>query len=219
MRFGKIDFDYAADLAGRDPAADGPIYMVNFMKYKTVAEYRRGGDGAGEAISGIEADDKYAPVDVLKKIGAHVAFHGKVVVQGAEGEWDRMGIVKYPTRRSFIEMQDRPDFKEKRVHKDAGMDYTVIVGALPAAPHSTLASGRYALFDLSASSRDVSPSASTASFVIEGTIIHDDRRWSSLTVSWHDEVPSVPALARGGDRMVVVAQAEIDRWSDLLTSP
>lgn len=216
MRFGKIDFDYAADLAGRDPAADGPIYMVNFMKYKTVAEYRGGG---GDAISGIEADDKYAPVDVLKKIGAHVAFHGKVVAQGAAGEWDRMGIVKYPTRRSFIEMQDRPDFKEKRVHKDAGMDYTVIVGALPAGPHAPLAPGRYAMFDLSASSRSVSPSNNTAAFTIEGTIIHDDRRWSSLTVSWHDDVPSVPALARGGDRMVVVAQAEIDRWSDLLTSP
>jgi hypothetical protein len=79
--------------------------------------------------------------------------------------------------------------------------------------------GRYAMFDLTASPRNVTPSSSTAAFTIEGTIIHDDRRWSSLTVSWHDSVPAVPEIARGGDRMVVVAQAEIDRWSDLLTSP
>lgn len=215
MRFGKIDFEYAADLAGREPDLDGPIYMVNFMKYKTVADYR---DGSGEAISGIEADDKYSPVDVLKKIGAHVAFHGRVVAQGADDEWDRMGIVRYPTRRSFIEMQDRPDFKKKVVHKDAGMDYTVIVGALPAASHVAIAPGRYATFDLTAGARSVAPSGSLASFTIEGTIIHDDRRWSSLTVSWSNEVPEVPSLTRGGDRMVVVAQAEIDRWSDLLTS-
>ena len=212
MRFGKIDFDYAADLAGRDPAADGPIYMVNFMKYKKVAEYR---DGGGEAISGIEADDKYAPVDVLRKIGAHVAFHGRVVAQGCVEEWDRMGIVRYATRRSFIEMQDRPDFKEKRVHKDAGMDYTVIVGALPSGGSG--GRGRYATFDLRAGRAE--PSDSNASFSIEGTIIHDDRRWGSLTVSWSDGIPKVPALARGGDRMVVVAQGEIDRWRELLTSP
>ena len=39
MRYGKIDFDYALDLAGRTPENDGPIYMVNFMKYRDVAGY------------------------------------------------------------------------------------------------------------------------------------------------------------------------------------
>jgi hypothetical protein len=39
MRYGKIDFDYALDLAGRAPENDGPIYMVNFMKYRDVAGY------------------------------------------------------------------------------------------------------------------------------------------------------------------------------------
>ncbi len=61
MRFGTIDMNYAADLATRSPENDGPIYMVNFMKYKSVAEYREGSDAEG-GISGKEADDKYAPV-------------------------------------------------------------------------------------------------------------------------------------------------------------
>ena len=102
MRFGTIDTAYSTDLATRDAAADGPIYIVNFMKYKTVAEYRHG-EHAADVVSGQEADDRSSSVEVLERIGAHVAFHGPVVAQSCPGEWDRMGIVKYPTRRSFIE--------------------------------------------------------------------------------------------------------------------
>jgi hypothetical protein len=39
--------------------------------------------------------------------------------------------VKYPTRRSFIEMQQRPDFKELHAHKEAGMATTIVIGCLP----------------------------------------------------------------------------------------
>jgi hypothetical protein len=33
-----------------------------------------------------------------------------------------LAVVKYPTRKSFIEMQDRPKFQESHKHKDAGME-------------------------------------------------------------------------------------------------
>jgi hypothetical protein len=120
MRYGKIDFDYALDLAGRAPENDGPIYMVNFMKYRDVAGYEgvKGAEkSAKPGISGVEADNLYNPSDVLSKIGAQPVFFGEVVAQGTEGEWDRMAIVRYASRVSFMEMQNRPDFKEKHVKK------------------------------------------------------------------------------------------------------
>jgi hypothetical protein len=49
--------------------------------------------------------------------------------------WDRVGIVKYPSRRSFIEMQRRPDFQELHHHKEAGMAATIVAGCLPMALH------------------------------------------------------------------------------------
>lgn len=217
MRFGTIDTTYALDLATREPENDGPIYMVNFMKYKAVASYR----GSGEAdvtISGQEADDKYAPVDVLDRIGAHVAFHGSVVAQGCPGEWDRMGIVKYPTRRSFIDMQNRPDFKTKYVHKEAGMDYTIVLGTLPVAPHPEVSRRGFVTFRLTAASHGGSPSSSIARLGVEGTIVGDGRAWSDLTMTWSDEIPVVPNLDKGGDEMVVVARAEIDRMGLLLSA-
>jgi hypothetical protein len=216
MRYGTVNFEYAADLATREPEADGPIFMVNFMKYRTVADYKD--DAATSGISGMEADDKYAPTEVLAKIGADVAFFGRIVAQGDDGEWDRMGIVRYPTRRAFIEMQSRQDFKEKHVHKEAGMDYTIVCGSLPAGPHVEIPRKGYVTFRLTAGPVDVSPSSTMASLTVEGTILGDGRTWRHLTMSWSDDVPTCEAVARGGDEMIVVAQAEIDRMGKLLTS-
>ena len=217
MRFGTIDTNYAVDLATREPENDGPIFMVNFMKYKAVAAYRDPSVVDTE-ISGKDADDKYAPVDVLERIGAQVAFHGSVVAQGCAGEWDRMGIVLYPTRRSFIDMQNRPDFKTKYVHKEAGMDYTIVMGALPVVSPPDTARRGFVTFHLTAEPRTVEPAADRARLGVEGTIVGDGRTWSELTVTWTDEIPDVPSLEKGGPEIVVVAQAEIDRMGRLLSA-
>lgn len=131
-RYGTIDREYGMRLATCDPADDGPIWMVNLMKYRDVADYA---DATGDtpAISGREADDRYAPLDVLANIGAEVVFHGDVDQQllGDGTVWDRIGIVRYPTRRSFIDMQSRQDFADRHVHKAAGMDRTIVMGCLP----------------------------------------------------------------------------------------
>ena len=54
--YGTIDHEYGHKLATTDPADDGPVWMVNLMKYKEVADY---GDGADSGRSGRDADDEY----------------------------------------------------------------------------------------------------------------------------------------------------------------
>src|SRR5690606_29032777 len=131
-RYASIDREYATRLATTPADADGPVWMVNLMKYREVADYA---DGRESAISGREADDEYAPVDVLADIGAEVVFHGDVDQQllGDDVVWDRVAVVKYPTRRSFIDMQSRPDFRERHAHKEAGMERTIVIGCRPMA--------------------------------------------------------------------------------------
>lgn len=127
--YGTVDLDYTGRMARWDAAADGPIYMVNLMKYREVATY----DSAdAPAISGREADDRYNPVAVLAKIGADIVFVADVAddLVGDE-DWDRIAIVRYPTRRSFIDMQRRDDFADKHVHKAAGMSRTTLLGTRP----------------------------------------------------------------------------------------
>jgi hypothetical protein len=132
-RYGRIDLDYAARLGGTPPEDDGPVWMINLMHYRERADY---GDGSTSDLTGREADDVYAPVGPLAAVGAEIVFVADVDSQllGDQPRWDRVAIVKYPTRRSFIEMQSRADFQEKHVHKDAGMAATIVMGGIPFPP-------------------------------------------------------------------------------------
>ena len=128
-KYGKIDFDYAAYLATCPPEQDGPIYMVNLMKYHEVAQYENSDQ---PQVSGREADDKYNPASILNKIGADIVFAADVIKNHiGDEDWDRIAIVRYPTRKSFIEMQQRKDFAEKHEHKAAGMLRTTLVCCRP----------------------------------------------------------------------------------------
>lgn len=140
-RYGIIDLDYAARLATTPPEDDGPIWMVNLMSYRDQADYAGHGDPEdAPQRTGREADDEYAPVEVLAAIGAEIVFVGDVDAQllGDSPQWHRIAVVKYPSRRSFIEMQTRDDFRAKHVHKEAGMASTIVMGCteaeLPTAP-------------------------------------------------------------------------------------
>jgi hypothetical protein len=130
VRYGQVNVDYGMKLATAPPAEDGPIWMVNLMHYRDKANYS---DGRTSEISGKEADDLYAPLGPLAAVGAEVVFLADVDTQFLNDSpaWHRVGIVKYPTRRSFIEMQQRPDFQDLHAHKEAGMAQTIVAGCLP----------------------------------------------------------------------------------------
>lgn len=128
-KYGRIDLDYAAKLATTPPEHDGPIFMVNLMKYHDVAQYS---STDAPQVSGREADDKYNPASILNKIGADIVFVADVTKNHiGDEDWDRIAIVRYATRKSFIDMQQRKDFAEKHEHKAAGMKRTTIVCCRP----------------------------------------------------------------------------------------
>lgn len=223
-RYGTVDRDYGIRLATTPPAEDGPVWMLNLMKYRAVASYS---DGNPSGITGKEADDRYAPTKILRTIGADVPFFGEVDEQltGSDVRWDRIGMVKYPTRRSFVDMQRRPDFMEKHEHKEAGMEFTFVMGCQPvdlaALPGHGGASGsddqgivllHVLSFDDSASDevrsenlRSAHESAVSSGgrpltwFEVEGTIMGDGRRWDAARFTRY---ASVDAFAHVHDDAV-----------------
>ncbi len=106
--------------------------MVNLMRYREHAEYA---DGRETVLSGREADDQYTPLGPLAAVGAEIVFVADVEDQfiGEEPVWDRIAVVRYPTRASFIAMQERADFQRAHEHKEAGMAETIVIGGLPLA--------------------------------------------------------------------------------------
>ena len=69
--YGQIDHEYGIRLATTPPDEDGPVWMVNLMRYKERAEYV---DGRETTLTGREADDEYAPVGPLAAVGAEIVF-------------------------------------------------------------------------------------------------------------------------------------------------
>ena len=147
------------------------------MKYHEVAVYEDGGD----AISGREADDKYNPSSILNKIGADIMLAADVRTSVVGTDWDRIAIVRYPTRRAFIEMQTRKDFSEKHVHKNAGMLRTILPCCTPR--NKDLNTRQRPTGGLSLDHIVMVVSAGDfpgATFDVEGTIVGDGRTWRNV---------------------------------------
>ena len=180
--FGEPDWDTVTRWLHLDEVDDGPVWMLNLMRYRPVAVYA---DGRTSSISGREADDLYSPVGPLEAIGATVPLLADVTGQsGAEPTWDRVAIALYPTRRSFFEMQQRDDFKAQYVHKEAGMETTIVMGCVPAtlsAPPPDAAGDlvlrvrRFAEGERPGSDpAGVSP---VVTFDVDGVVLGDGRSW------------------------------------------
>jgi hypothetical protein len=202
-RYGTVDQDYALRLAGTEP--DGDIYMLNLMAYRAVADY--GPDGE-QGVTGREADDRYAPLDVLAEIGAGVCYLADV--EASTEPWDRIAVVRYPTRRSFVDMQSRPDFKAKHVHKDAGMDHTTIVGSVPLGELPKTVPGDLVLLEVwDGPTPPPLVDGDAVEFAVEGTIIGDRRKWSGVR---YTPVDVVPDLAGTPQHQLIALRTVLARW-------
>ena len=183
--FGSIDVETAGRWLQLAPEDDGNVWMLNLMKYRAVADY--GAEG-GPALSGKEADDVYAPTAVLADLGATVPLFGDVTHQVTDDvAWERIGIVRYPSRASFFAMQERDDFKKQYVHKKAGMETTIVMGCVPlsVADRDDAGSGplvmrvrRFA--DGATPGPDPEGVTPVAHFVVDGVILGDGRRWDDV---------------------------------------
>ncbi len=188
VRYGRINKELIGSWMGMSPDDGGPFWALNLMKYRDVADY---GD-QGEARSGREADDAYTPRESLGAIGAQIVFAGEVerVVVGDGMRWDRVGIVRYPTRKKFLEMQQREDFKKQHVHKDAGMEFTIVMSCLPRLPFGG-STERHPFVEMTVTGGDgTSPGDDVGVFDVEGVIVGDERRWATATFRWLDELPA-----------------------------
>lgn len=87
-----------------EPGPDGPIYMVNLLKFRQKAEYE---DGRETDLSGREAYALYgkAVVKLLEKHGGGAVFGGDVThltLGFVEDLWDQVAIATIPTGRPCL---------------------------------------------------------------------------------------------------------------------
>jgi uncharacterized protein (DUF1330 family) len=106
-----------------EPGPDGPIFMVNMLKFKDKAEYA---DGRETDLTGREAYAIYgkAVAKLLPKFGGKPVFMGDVTFLSlgqVEELWDEIAIASYPARGDMVRMSMSPEWQEISVHRAAGL--------------------------------------------------------------------------------------------------
>ena len=105
------------------PGPDGPIYMVNLLKFKDKAEYE---DGRETDLTGYEAYQLYgrAVSKIIQDYGGEIQFAADVTFLAlgqVEDLWDEVAIAKYPNRGALLAMASSDEWRAASVHRTAGL--------------------------------------------------------------------------------------------------
>lgn len=101
---------------------DGPVVMLNLLKYKSAGgarEYATYGDAATKMVA---------------ESGGRLIYMGRcdqVLIGDATETWDAIALVEYPSRKAFIEMVSRSDYQLAHTHREAGLERTVLLATTP----------------------------------------------------------------------------------------
>lgn len=114
-----------AQMAGfLEAGPEGPIYMVNLLKFKDKAEYE---DGRKTDLTGEQAYQLYgdAVSKLLVEFGGGPMFSASVerlMLGEVEQLWDKVAIAMYPSRAGMMEMMRSPAMQEIGKHRAAGLE-------------------------------------------------------------------------------------------------
>ena len=106
-----------------EPGAEGPICMVNLLKFKIKAEYD---DGRETDLTGREAYELYETgvKKLLQGIGGGIGFEGDVerlALGEVEELWDVVALAVWPSRQVMLEVMQSEGMQEIGVHRSAGL--------------------------------------------------------------------------------------------------
>ena len=107
-------------------AADRPIQMLNFLRFRDIAVYPEGHVHAGEGWSGQRAYQQYGQeiAGPFARANAKVVWqntvHGTVIGPDDEA-WDAIFVVEYPSPQAMQTMISDPEYLAGAVNRTAAL--------------------------------------------------------------------------------------------------
>ncbi|MEL6416039.1 MAG: DUF1330 domain-containing protein [Pseudomonadota bacterium] len=110
-----------AEMAEKGP--EGPIFMVNLLKFKDKAEYA---DGRETDLTGRQAYQLYGAgvAQLIREYDGRILFMADVTFLSlgqVEDLWDEVAIAAYPDRNALFRMSTSKEWQELSVHRAAGL--------------------------------------------------------------------------------------------------
>ena len=111
---------------------EGPIVMVNLLKYRAKAQYAADAPEAAQNLTGREAYHRYGAIAFagIGKVGGSIVWAGKqrfIAVGKDDQDWDEVVCVRYPSRQAFLTMVADPEYRKGVYHRDAGLERTALL--------------------------------------------------------------------------------------------
>ena len=105
------------------PGPDGPVFMVNLLKFKEKAEYA---DGRETDLTGHQAYQLYGigVAGLIPEFGGRLFFMSDVTFLSlgqVEELWDEVAIAAYPNRDALFRMSRSDEWRALAVHREAGL--------------------------------------------------------------------------------------------------
>lgn len=120
----------------REMQREGPIHMLNLVKFREKAAYED-----GRAATGAEAYRAYARESgpVFARVGGRQVWVGKpelMLIGPSDESWDIAFIAEYPSVDAFVEMVRDPVYREAVKHRRAAVETSRLIRTQPANPGS-----------------------------------------------------------------------------------
>ena len=113
--------------AFRENDREGPIHMLNLVRFREKAAYPDGRDATGAQAYAAYGNGSYP---VFSKLGGRIVWRGDfelMLIGPGEEAWDECFIAEYPSVSAFVEMIRDPVYREAVKHRQAaGLDSRLI---------------------------------------------------------------------------------------------
>jgi hypothetical protein len=204
--YGLIDADYAMRIRETADHVDGPIYMLGLTRF------RPGTDTSlrGLPAVGREAVTDYAPIPLLSSVGAALCLAASVVASSPS--WDRVGVVGFPSRQSFLELARLRDFRAWHSRKEQAVEHTTVLGTLPTGRLPAAYSQRVLLEVWNGPEPPPLVPGPAATFDVEGTVIGDGRQWSGARYTPIELGTALPLHPARFGYQALLLEPLLERW-------
>ncbi|MBF9059171.1 DUF1330 domain-containing protein [Rhodobacterales bacterium HKCCSP123] len=120
--------------AFREMERDGPVHMLNLLRFRARAAYDDGTEATGAEAYRAYARDS-APV--FQRLGGRQVWIGRpelMLIGPPDQQWDLAFIAEYPSVSAFVGMLRDPEYRRAVRHRQAAVSDSRLIRMQPAAP-------------------------------------------------------------------------------------
>lgn len=110
---------------------DGPVHMLNLLRFRQKAAYEDGREATGEEAYGRYGEES-GPI--FRRVGGKIIWSGaqRLMLIGPDDKhWDLAFIAEYPSAAAFGEMVKDPDYQQAVIHRTAAIEDSRLIRMAP----------------------------------------------------------------------------------------